>query len=91
MVLWPHLTSQDNDLNKHDVEIGPVVLEKKMKMQKITTTMTTDNGQILIGKAPLRAFSSGDVKMTPILRYFEMKLSRVNESCIEFLVRGLHV
>ena len=41
------------------VEIDPVVLEKKMKMWKVLTTMTmtttrtTDNGQILIRKAHL--------------------------------------
>lgn len=39
------------------VEIGPVVLEKKIKMLKFTaltmTTTTTDNGQILVRKAHL--------------------------------------
>ena len=38
------------------VEIGPVVLEKKIKMEKFTTkpkttTTTTDNGKIFIRKA----------------------------------------
>ena len=49
------------------VEICPVVLEKKMKMEKFTTPTTTttsttaDNGQIMIKKLTL-AFSSGELK-----------------------------
>lgn len=41
------------------IKIGKVVLEKKMKYEKLTTT-TPDHGQILIKKITL-AFGSGEL------------------------------